>query len=146
YEKRTAAWGALLGLVGGMAAITIYSAALGLGAIGLAAIVHPQRGRFFASPAPYVAVVVFLAVFSPHLVWLVQHDFPPLHWAGKQLNTETELMDIWRMIRHQTGLVAIPVLAAALTLLPWRTRPPARKIDAVLVLIIAAVLVFVPTL
>src|SRR5262249_44524087 len=48
YEKRTAAWGALLGLVGGAAALTIYSAALGLGAIGLAAIVHPQRGRFFA--------------------------------------------------------------------------------------------------
>jgi Dolichyl-phosphate-mannose-protein mannosyltransferase len=40
YEKRTAAWGALLGLIGGAAAITIYSAALGLGAIGLAAIAH----------------------------------------------------------------------------------------------------------
>src|SRR5262245_12515291 len=96
YEKRTAAWGALLGLFGGLAAITIYSAALGLGAIGLAAIVHPWRGRFFASPAPYVAGLVFLVVLSPHLVWLVQHDFPTLHWAGKQLNTETEFKDTWR--------------------------------------------------
>jgi hypothetical protein len=150
YDKCTAAWGAVLGLIGGAAAITIYSAGLGLGAVGLAAIVHPNRGRFFASPAPYVAVLVFLIVLSPHLAWLVQHDFPTLHWAGKQLGTETEFKDTYRMIVHQTGLVAIPVLAAALTLLPWRTKPAAqrtaRRPDAILVLVIAAVLVFLPTL
>jgi 4-amino-4-deoxy-L-arabinose transferase-like glycosyltransferase len=146
YEKRTAAWGALLGLIGGATAITIYSAALGLGAIGLAAIVHPGRGRFFASPAPWVALLVFLLVVSPHLVWLVQHDFPPLRWAGSQLNTGVAPKDTWRMLVHQTGLVAIPVLVAALALLPWRTEPRARKPDAVLVLVIAAVLLLLPTL
>jgi hypothetical protein len=150
YEKRTAAWGALLGLIGGAAAITIYSAGLGLGAVGLAAIVHPWRGRFFGSPAPWVALLVFCIVLSPHLVWLMQHDFPPLHWAGKQLDTGTDFKDAWRMPVHQTGLVAIPLLVAALTLLPWRTTPAAqrrpRKPDAILVTIIAAVLVFVPTL
>jgi len=150
YEKRTAAWGAVLGLIGGAAAITIYSAALGLGAVGLAAIVHPDRGRFFASSAPWVAVLVFLLVLSPHLVWLVQHDFPTLHWAGKQLGTGITAKDTWRMLRDQTGLVAIPVLAAALALLPWRTTPPARrqarKPAAIMVPIIAAVLVFLPTL
>jgi 4-amino-4-deoxy-L-arabinose transferase-like glycosyltransferase len=146
YEKRTAAWGALLGLIGGLAAITIYSAALGLAAVGLAAIVHPWRGRFFASPAPWVALLVFCLVLSPHLVWLVQHDFPPLRWAGKQLGTETELKDAFRMIVHQTGLVAIPVLVAALALLPWRTRLAVRTPGATLVLVIAAVLVFASTL
>jgi hypothetical protein len=39
YEKRSAVSGALLGLIGGAAAMTIYSAALGIGAVGLAAIV-----------------------------------------------------------------------------------------------------------
>ena len=150
YEKRTAAWGALLGLIGGAAAMTIYSAALGLGAIGLAAIVHPQRGRFFASPAPYVALLAFLAVLSPHLIWLVQHDFPTLHWVSKQLDTGTDFKDTWRMIVDQSALVAIPVVAAALTLLPWRAKPAAQrtahKPDAVLVIIIAAVLVLLPTL
>ena len=149
-EKRTAAWGALLGLISGAAAMTIYSAALGLAAIGLAAIVHSGRARFFASPAPYVALLVFFIVLSPHLVWLVQHDFPPLHWAGSQLNTGVEFKDTWRMVVHQAGLVAIPVAVAALTLLPWRARPAAhraaRKPDAILVLIVAAVLVFAPTL
>jgi Dolichyl-phosphate-mannose-protein mannosyltransferase len=150
YEKRTAASGALLGLIGGAAAMTIYSAALGLGAIGLAAIVHRDRARFFTSPAPWVAVVVFFVVLSPHLVWLVQHDFPPLRWAGSQLDTGITAKDTWRMLRDQTGLVAIPVLAAALALLPWRTTPPARRPArrpaAILVAIIAAVLVLVPTL
>src|SRR5262249_32513859 len=127
YEKRTAAWGALLGLGGSAAAMTIYSAALGIGAVGLAAIVHPGRGRFFASPAPYMAGLVSLVVLSPHLVWLVQHDFPTLHWASKQLDTGTEFKDAWRMLPHQTGLVAIPVLVAALTLLPWRAKAAAQR-------------------
>jgi hypothetical protein len=150
YEKRTAAAGALLGLIGGAAVMTIYSAALGLGAVGLAAIVHPGRSRFFASPAPWVAVLVFLVVLSPHLVWLVQHDFPTLHWAGKQLNTGVTLKDSWNLLGHQTGLVAIPVIVAALTLLPWSVKPDAQRKthrpDATHVIIIAAVLVFLPTL
>ena len=150
YDKCTAGWGALLGLIGGAAAMTIYSAALGLGAVALAAIVHPQRGRFFGSPAPYVAALVFLAVLSPHLVWLVQHDFPPLRWVGNQINTGIGFKDTWRMVVDQTALVAMPVVVAALTLLPWRVKPaaqqPARKPDAILVLIVAAVLVFAPTL
>jgi hypothetical protein len=150
YEKRTAAWGALLGLIGGAAAMTIYSAALPLGAIGLAAIVHPDRRKFFGSPAPYVALVTFLIVLMPHLVWLVQHHFPPLHWLGNQLNTIVELKDPWRLLGHQTGLVAIPVLVAALALLRWRTKPAGqvtvRQPGAILVSIIAAVIVLVPTL
>jgi 4-amino-4-deoxy-L-arabinose transferase-like glycosyltransferase len=150
YEKGTAGSGALLGLLGGAAAMTIYSAALTLGAIGLAAIVHPWRRKFFGSPAPYVAVLVFLAAISPHLIWLVQHNFPPLHWVGDQLNTGVEPKDTWRMVRHETGLIAIPVLVAALALLPWHTQPadqsPARKPGAILVPIIAVVLVCVPIL
>jgi 4-amino-4-deoxy-L-arabinose transferase-like glycosyltransferase len=150
YAKCTAGWGALLGLIGGAAALTIYSAALGLGAVGLAALLHPGRGRFFGSPAPYVALLVFLVVLSPHFLWLVRHDFPPLHWVGKQLNTGVDFKSTWNMLAHQTGLVAIPVLIAAVTLLPWRTKSaaqrPVRRPDAILVLVIAAVLVLMPTL
>src|SRR5262249_45351711 len=83
------------------------------------------------------------------LVWLVQHDFPPLHWAGKQLGTENGFKDTYRTIVYQSALLAIPVLAAALTLLPWRTTPAAQwtaRPARVLVLVIAAVLVFLPTL
>src|SRR5262249_52652071 len=122
YEKRTAAWGALLGLVAAAAAMTIYAAALGLAAISIAAVLAPARGRFFASPAPYAAFAVFLIGISPHLVWLVRHDFPPLHWVGEQLNTGTRLLDAWNIVGHQMGLVAIPLVGAALALLPWRLR------------------------
>jgi hypothetical protein len=150
YDRRSAAWGALLGLIAGAAALTIYSAALGLFAIALAAVAHSGRGRFFGSPAPYVAGLVFLVMLSPHLIWLVQHNFPTLHWVGDQLDTGRELKDAWRMPVHQMGLVAIPLAGAALALLPWRRKPagrqPARKPDAVLVLVIAAVLIFLPPL
>jgi hypothetical protein len=132
------------------AALTIYAAALGLAAIALAALLHRGRRAFFGSPAPYVATLVFAAPISPHLVWLVTHDFAPLHWAALQLDMGTMLKDRWRMPGHQIGLLAIPIAGAALALLSWRTRRPADRPaptpDRFLVLVVAAVLMLVPPL
>jgi Dolichyl-phosphate-mannose-protein mannosyltransferase len=150
YEQRSAAAGALFGVLAAAAALTIYAAALGLAATALAALLHGGRRAFFGSPAPYVATLVFAALISPHLVWLVTHDFPPLHWAALQLDTGTMLKDPWRMPGHQIGLVAIPIAGAALALLPWRIRRPADcpapMPDRCLVLVVAAVLILVPPL
>lgn len=37
--------------------------------------------RHFKTAGPYVAVAVALVVMLPHLIWLVQHDFPPLRYV-----------------------------------------------------------------
>jgi hypothetical protein len=150
YEKCTAAWGALLGLIGAAAALTIYAAALPLFAIVLGAALHPGRTRFFASQAPYVALAVFLLLISPHLVWLVRWNFPPLHWVGDQLNTGNDLEDSWRMVAYQVGLLAFPLVGAACMLLPWRGRPalqhPTGTANTFLLLVITVILVVVPPL
>jgi len=149
YEKGSAAWGVLFGAIAAAAALTIYAAALPLLAILLAALVHPGRRRFFASPAPYVAIAVFLLLISPHLVWLVRWNFPPLHWVGEQVATSGGLRDTLRMVPDQLGLVAIPIAGAALALMPWRFKPAGERpigTDAFLVLVIAAVLMLVPPL
>jgi 4-amino-4-deoxy-L-arabinose transferase-like glycosyltransferase len=85
FETRAIAWGVVLGLVCACAVLTKYWALLVVSAIGLAAIVHPDRGRFFLSWTPYVATIVFLVALLPHLIWLAQSGYAPFAYAARHL-------------------------------------------------------------
>ena len=76
YEKRNVLWGALLGLAAAACTLTIYSGLIGIAAIGLAALIHPDRMRFLRSPAPWVAAVVYCVALTPHVLWLVKWNYP----------------------------------------------------------------------
>ena len=82
FEKRNVPWGALLGLAAAACTLTIYSGLIGIGAIGLAALIHPDRMRFLRSPTPWVAAVVFCMALTPHILWLVKWNYPTLQWAS----------------------------------------------------------------
>jgi 4-amino-4-deoxy-L-arabinose transferase-like glycosyltransferase len=47
----------------------------------LAAGLHPGRGRYFRSPAPYLSVLVLALLIAPHTAWVVGADFPTLKYA-----------------------------------------------------------------
>jgi 4-amino-4-deoxy-L-arabinose transferase-like glycosyltransferase len=148
-ERRTALAGALLGAVAGAAMLTIYSAALGLAGIALAAMLHPDRDRFLASPAPYVAGATFLVVVLPHIVWLVAADFAPLRWAGSQAGSALPVRATLAYLGHQFGLIAIPTVTMAAVLLPWRWArrgPVVADARIAAFVVCAAVLILVPPL
>src|ERR1700681_1287050 len=70
FEKRTARAGLWLGLAAALALMTKYWVLTMIGAIGLAALLHPDRLKFLRSPAPWVAVVTVVVAMLPHLWWL----------------------------------------------------------------------------
>src|ERR1700721_2310180 len=72
FERRTWLSGILVGLAGASALMTKYWVLTMIGAIGLAALIHPERMRFLRSPAPWVAVATLAVAMIPHLVWLKQ--------------------------------------------------------------------------
>lgn len=74
----------LLGLLAGLAILAKYMSALFLVGCAVAALTHPDRRRYFSSPAPYIAVAVSLIVVSPHVWWLVTHDFQTFHYAAER--------------------------------------------------------------
>src|ERR1700758_392292 len=82
FERRTWLSGILLGLAGAAALMTKYWVLTMIGAIGLAALIHPERMKFLRSPAPWVAIATLVIAMIPHLVWLKQVDFMPLTYAG----------------------------------------------------------------
>src|ERR1044071_7804571 len=82
FERRTWQSGILLGLAGAAALMTKYWVLTMIGAIGLAALIHPERMRFLRSPAPWVAIATMVVAMIPHIVWLSEFHFAPLTYAG----------------------------------------------------------------
>src|SRR6516164_7357608 len=92
FEKRNVRAGVWLGLAGALALMTKYWVLTMIGAIGLAALVHPDRLKFLRSPAPWVAMAVAVVALIPHLIWLKDVDFVPLTNAGVNAS---QALNIW---------------------------------------------------
>ena len=88
-----------------------------IGAIGIAALIHPERLLFLRSPAPWVAIVTLVVAMLPHLWWLKQVDFAPLTYAGDVYGIASRSLCVQLVlgyIGHNLALLAAPVALAAL--------------------------------
>ena len=147
YEKRTALWGALLGLAAAACTLTIYSGLIGVAAIGLAALLHPDRMRFLRSPVPWIAVIVYCVALIPHVLWLIKWNYPTLQWASSLAGEPGSVSHTLGYLGHHVALIGIPVVAGAVLVWPWRRAlgaAAAKYPERFLVLVIGAVLVFTP--
>src|SRR5262249_6438942 len=135
FEKRSWQSGVWLGLAGALALMTKYWVLTMIGAIGLAALIHPDRTRFLLSPAPWVAIATMTVAMIPHIVWLADSNFVPLTYAGDTYSIEDgglvhQLVAGYAL--HNFALLALPVALAALAMAlvpPWWTllvRAPSR--------------------
>jgi 4-amino-4-deoxy-L-arabinose transferase-like glycosyltransferase len=125
FEKRSVKSGIWLGLAGALALMTKYWVLTMIGAIGLAALIHPARLQFLRSPAPWVAISTLVVAMIPHFLWLKQVNFVAFTYAGdsyyqpdRALLTDLAI----GYLGHNLGLVAVPVLLAVIAL-AW---PPRR--------------------
>jgi len=128
FEKRSVKSGWLLGIAGALALLTKYWALTMIGAIGLAALIHPQRLLFLRSPAPWVAIFVFVVAMIPHFMWLRDVNFVPFTYAGDVYSlTDRHLIDNLALgyVGHNLALLALPVVLAGVALAwPSRWRQP----------------------
>jgi 4-amino-4-deoxy-L-arabinose transferase-like glycosyltransferase len=124
FEKRSWRSGLWLGLAGALALMTKYWVLTMIGAIGVAALVHPDRWLFLRSPAPWVAIVTLIVAMIPHLIWLKDVDFVPLTYAGDVYALSNRAQNIHLVlgyIGHNLALLALPVALAVLAL-AWTGR------------------------
>ena len=124
FERRSVRSGLWLGLAGALALMTKYWVLTMIGAIGLAALIHPDRWLFLRSPAPWVAVATLVVVMTPHLVWLKEVDFVPLTYAGEVYGLSDRAQSLQLVlgyIGHNLALLAVPIVLAALALV-WPSR------------------------
>lgn len=125
FEKRSWQSGVLLGLAGALALMTKYWVLTMIGAIGLAALIHPDRARFLLSPAPWAAIATMVVAMIPHIVWLAEAHFVPLTYAGDTYSLEDAGL-VHQLVAgyalHNVALLTLPVALAALAMAlvpPW---------------------------
>jgi len=71
----------VLGIALGLALWAKYFVVVLAAPLALFMLIDPEARRRLAGPGPWIAVAVALIVTSPHIVWLLQHDFLPFHYA-----------------------------------------------------------------
>ena len=119
FEKRTFRSGAWLGLASALALMTKYWVVTMIGAIGLAALIHPARMLFLRSPAPWVAMAAMGIAIVPHLIWLKKMNFVPLTYASDtySMSSQNETLKLaLGYIGHNIALLALPLVVAAVAL------------------------------
>ena len=127
FEKRSVKSGLWLGLAGALPLMTKSWVLTMIGAIGLAALIHPERLKFLRSPAPWVAIATLAIAMIPHLLWLKEVDFVPLTYAGDVYGLSSRAQNIQLVlgyIGHNLALLAVPVVLALIALawpVRWRT-------------------------
>src|SRR4249919_462270 len=124
FEKRSWQSGVLLGLAGALALMTKYWVLTMIGAIGLAALIHPDRLKFLRSPAPWVAIATLAVAMIPHLIWLWSVDFAPLTYAGDVYGLSSRAQSaqlVLGYVDHNLALLLVPVVLAAIAL-AWPPR------------------------
>src|SRR5471030_2632645 len=121
FEKRNLRAGLWLGLAGALALMTKYWVLTMIGAVGLAALIHPDRWLFLRSPAPWVAIATLVVAMIPHLVWLKEVDFVPLTYAGDVYGLSSRAQSaelVLGYVGHNFALLMVPVVLA-LIVLAW---------------------------
>lgn len=124
FEKRSVRSGFRLGIACALALLSKYWVLTLIGAVGLAALIHPARLLFLRSPAPWSAIVTLAIVMIPHAIWLSDVNFLPFTYAGATYVMPTRFQSlqlVWSYISHNIAMLAVPVGIAAASL-AWSPR------------------------
>lgn len=99
-EKRYYQW-LLFGLFCGLGILNKYSTMLLLAGFLLVFFLNKEYRKQFFSWGPWLAVIIFLLVITPHLIWLEQHNFACLRHIGN------------RMVKEHSCFLPLLVIAGA---------------------------------
>ena len=129
-----AVWWWLLGIAWGAGMLSKYQMVLSIACSVVYLALATRHGPWAAERRDVlrgvaIAAIVALAVVSPHLVWLVQNDFPTFAYASHSMGADLPLAarprDLGAFFGNQVGRT-LPAIALGALLLAFDRRPRAR--------------------
>ena len=114
-KTRAPGFWSLLGLAVGLGMLTKYSTVIFAAIIVIHTLSSRSTRNAFASIGPCLAVLVCLAVMTPHLIWLVHNNFPTLHYAANRAGHAAALQRALTPLRFLVAQIAtlLPCVAMA---------------------------------
>jgi hypothetical protein len=113
FETRNLYLAALAGAFAAAAMLGKYWSIVLLAGLAITALSDPRRATYFRSPAPWIAVIFSLLAVSPHLAWLIAHDFSPFDYAmtSHSLKNMTDTLGaVSGYLAGVVGYIAMPLL------------------------------------
>jgi 4-amino-4-deoxy-L-arabinose transferase-like glycosyltransferase len=142
-ESNDGRWWLAAGLFAGLSLLSKFTAIMLLPAVAAFMLVPDWRMRWLRSPWPWLAVAIALAVFSPVLIWNVQHDWASFRFQFVRAVATNPFS--WRTLGEFLGLqfglvgfVLLPVVISGVALTAWRGY---RRREPVAILLSTAVIV-----
>ena len=127
-KEKTRYW-ILAGVAIGLGMLSKYDTAIFALAMVLFAVVHPRGRAAWRTAGPYALLTSAVVCFLPHLIWLIQNDFPTVHYFLRRSSHEsawwTRFVNPLKFSLSQMGAIG-PILLLAIPLTGWRWRV-ARK-------------------
>jgi 4-amino-4-deoxy-L-arabinose transferase-like glycosyltransferase len=112
-QARASGWWLAAGVWAGLALLSKYSAVLNLAGAGLFLLTQPMQRRWLARPAPWLAAMIGLAIFSPVVVWNFRHGWASFAFQGSRATG----------LRLHPFAPLTTLAGEALFLLPWLWLP-----------------------
>jgi len=126
-ETRRAGWAALTGLAAAAAMMTKYWSAFLLVALAFTTLLDRRRVVYWRSSAPWLTAGVFIVAVLPHVVWLVQNDFPPMRWVTTRRAANSVLDYLDSLTEYSAGTLGYAAIALMLSVILFRpTRAAIR--------------------
>ena len=108
-----------LGIVCGLGMLAKYEIAVIILVLAIYLIFNYKKSY---NANPLIAAAIGLFIFSPNLVWLIQHDFLPINYMGMRADIDAPDGNNWLMhlinslnyFKDQIGLLIYPIILAAL--------------------------------
>jgi hypothetical protein len=120
FETRRPGWAVLTGIGAAAAMLGKYWSFSLLAGLGLAAITDPRRSAYFRSPAPWLTIAIGAIALTPHVAWLIAHNFPTVSFAFEVHGGTfaTAAASSPRFIIGVLGYIAAPVVLSLLATHP----------------------------
>ena len=100
----------LLGVLGGLGMLTKYSVIFLLLPMALYLLL-PKQWPLLKQPKPWIAAFVMLAIFAPHLYWLIINDWLPLSYADGRSHDVGEASSSLQRHFSWLGFIGAQVIA-----------------------------------
>ena len=141
-ESGDGRWWLAAGVFAGLAALSKFTVALLIPAVLAFMWVPNWRGRWLRSPYPWGAAALALLLFTPVLIWNMQHDWASFRFQAVRATASHQwsLRTFGEFLGLQFGLVGfvlLPVVLTGVVLTAWRGF---RRGEAVAILLSTAVL------
>ena len=123
-RQQLSAW-SLAGVCLGLGMLSKYDTAILAIVMAAFSVIHPAGRKCWKTPGPAACLIAALAVFSPHVVWLFNNEFPTVSYFLNRSGSEHEWSSHFilplKFAAAQAGAV-LPMLILAVPLIGFRWK------------------------